>query len=657
MNTNSRHQKPNSFTNRRHCEASDPSLLSLSQAQRVIQSLAGYIKEDMGLLEEELHDGGLPCNVRRGYQRYLDAQRRSLLKKYTFSHSKKDAEARKNKTFRQFLETNNIVSVTNRRWRAPGESGCDIDPTVCDALLRARNLLWAILGEGTIPDQRDPSSWREVKALPLHEIDFSWEDFFTHCRHTTGLTVGVPFKSNCLQAKVCGPWTATPSVAPLLRAYWCYDRFACDLAGEGASPHTSQQLTIFGDRHYSYTAVLGAQAFTVPKDESIDRFCSKEATANQFLQQGLAWLLVDAYRAIGKDVESLQPIHQELARRGSIDRTIATLDLSKASDTIALVLIMWFFPPNWVQLLLMTRSSHVTIPGMGVVPAEMLSTMGNGYTFIVESLLFYCLAVGATQAYKAHGGGHLPTERVALEEETVPSAYGDDIAVDRLVAPLLIETLESCGFIVNHEKSFWLDSDPFRESCGADYLDGISTRPFQLNDPVDCTVNSIRAYLFATFNGLIMKYVPVFQALGCDLCDPRFVSLRYCLSTLAELGSIFLVPQDYPPDSGILASPKVADSVSLLFADYGFRFEPLVVDEHGTWFFPCLSWVSLPRSKSDKVELWAWLRSAVLRQPSLGADTSHLSSPSKPHGNAGPKYERKNAGCYLETEATALSLN
>jgi hypothetical protein len=95
--------------------------------------------------------------------------------------------------------------------------------------------------------------------------------------------------------------------------------------------------------------------------------------------------------------------------------------------------------------------------------------MGNGYTFELESLIFYGLVYG-----------------VCLEsgcDTKDISVYGDDIIIPAHLTPLLFEVLDWYGFEVNSEKSYWFG--PFRESCGADWFQGNDIRPFYLKERIN----------------------------------------------------------------------------------------------------------------------------------------------------------------------------
>lgn len=165
------------------------------------------------------------------------------------------------------------------------------------------------------------------------------------------------------------------------------------------------------------------------------------------------------------DLNTCQDKHRELARKSSLDGELATIDLKSASDTIAYAVVQDLLPDSWFQALHASRSSQYTIEG-NWFPYQKFSAMGNGYTFELETLLFYCLSVSVTEYLKIN------TKDV--------SVYGDDIIIPTACVSLLKETLHYLGFSINEEKSFF--EGPFRESCGGDYYNGIDVRPFYLKD-------------------------------------------------------------------------------------------------------------------------------------------------------------------------------
>lgn len=144
----------------------------------------------------------------------------------------------------------------------------------------------------------------------------------------------------------------------------------------------------------------------------------------------------------------------EAARAASISGTFATIDLSRASDTIGRELVRALLPPLWAELLESLRATHTSVGGKHVY-LEKYSSMGNGFTFELESILFRSLAAVLTNA------------------ETL--VFGDDIIIEAASADVMIHALEYFGFTPNMKKTFC--EGPFRESCGGDYFEGQAVRP------------------------------------------------------------------------------------------------------------------------------------------------------------------------------------
>jgi hypothetical protein len=184
--------------------------------------------------------------------------------------------------------------------------------------------------------------------------------------------------------------------------------------------------------------VPGNVLFTVLKSTDIDRVACKEPDLNMFMQRGVGSFIRSRLRAIGIDLND-QSRNRILARHGSLDGSLATLDLSSASDSITKQLVFEFLPIHWYSLLDRLRSPVTNIDGYEHIN-QMFSSMGNGFTFELESLLFYsiCRAV----AYFTRTPG-------------IISVYGDDLIVPVDISADLEFVLSVLGFQVNALKSFF----------------------------------------------------------------------------------------------------------------------------------------------------------------------------------------------------------
>ena len=181
----------------------------------------------------------------------------------------------------------------------------------------------------------------------------------------------------------------------------------------------------------------------------------------------------------GIDLTYGQTVHQRLAEQASLTLDLATIDLSSASDTVSRELVRLVLPSDWYDLLDSLRCKYTRVPcqetGKSVWrKLEKFSAMGNGYTFELETLLFYTLGLAVSE--------------VLLEDINVLTVYGDDIIIDKKLAEPLVSALRFFGFIPNSRKTF-IDDTPFRESCGGDYYRGHNVRGYYLEnlpiEPID----------------------------------------------------------------------------------------------------------------------------------------------------------------------------
>lgn len=194
----------------------------------------------------------------------------------------------------------------------------------------------------------------------------------------------------------------------------------------------------------------------VPKNAKTYRSIVVEPCLNGFAQAGLGKYIAKRLRSVGVDIRNQVP-NQEWALLGSLLGDLATIDLSSASDMIARELVRALLPEDWYRLLSAFRTSEVLYKGK-TIALEKFSSMGNGFTFPLETLIFWALT------------------RSAVGNDGIVSVYGDDIICPVSSYGRVTEVLTAVGFIVNPDKSY--AAGPFRESCGCDYYNGINVRPF-----------------------------------------------------------------------------------------------------------------------------------------------------------------------------------
>lgn len=218
-------------------------------------------------------------------------------------------------------------------------------------------------------------------------------------------------------------------------------------------------------REDMFTVVAGSRITTVPKDAKTDRTIAIEPCMNMYVQKGIGTMIRNRLRRAGIDLND-QTRNQELAKEAYV-RGLATIDLSAASDSVSSELVELLLPDDWLLALKQCRSyRYVLASEVGYF--EKFSTMGNGYTFELESLLFWAItSLSVAESFAA---------------DDVVAVYGDDIICHEFAAPRLISNLNTYGFEVNTKKSFL--SGPFFESCGKHYFRGVDVTPVYVKEPV-----------------------------------------------------------------------------------------------------------------------------------------------------------------------------
>lgn len=206
---------------------------------------------------------------------------------------------------------------------------------------------------------------------------------------------------------------------------------------------------------------------TVPKDAFIDRVIAIEPDMNMYVQKGFGGYFRNKLRHAKINLND-QSLNQLLARDGSRGG-LATLDLSSASDTVSLELVRELIPVDWYEALLSCRTHCSRLPSKEVVPLEKFSAMGNGFTFELESLIFWALSTSACQ---------FTIGREGLRA----SVYGDDIIVNVGDYERVVDVLQFAGFKVNEKKSY--SSGPYRESCGSHYFHGRDVTPITVTKEI-----------------------------------------------------------------------------------------------------------------------------------------------------------------------------
>lgn len=213
-------------------------------------------------------------------------------------------------------------------------------------------------------------------------------------------------------------------------------------------------------RKEAFTISPGNVMLTVPKSAKTDRVICYEPHMNIRLQLSVGSFIRARLKKFGVNLDD-QTVNQRRAALGSRFGHLCTIDLRAASDTIALELVYELLPIDWVCLLEDLRSKCTVWPNGQLVRNEKFSSMGNGFTFELESLIFFAVCSAVTSGV---------------------TVYGDDIILPSDAYQAATAALGLCGFTVNTAKSY--NNSYFRESCGENSFGGVCVTPVYLRAPI-----------------------------------------------------------------------------------------------------------------------------------------------------------------------------
>jgi len=265
----------------------------------------------------------------------------------------------------------------------------------------------------------------------------------------------------------------------------------------------------------SYNHENASRLIAVPKVRSKPRLIAAEPVENQYCQQMmLSYLSFSIENSVlSKNISLKNQIPSQLmAQRGSLDGSLATIDLSSASDRLSCHTVERAFRsyPELLHYLHACRTSYVKntiVPGeVSFLRLKKFASQGAAVTFPVQSIIF-CLA--------ARSIGRLAMFDYDDFTRNVRT-FGDDIIIPNAGYVFLVKLLERLHLQVNLEKSFHTGN--FRESCGGDFFKGHDVTPIKIRrlgttDPdlrcslVDSSNNFFRNGFWIT-GDMLRKFLP-----------------------------------------------------------------------------------------------------------------------------------------------------
>jgi hypothetical protein len=354
--------------------------------------------------------------------------------------------------------------------------------------------------------------------------DYDPEEHRSLCSFGKRASVGHPYSKSCLHEKLHGQLTGSHEHVEWFNDYLQTDHHLVSAISERTSvpiDGTCDSLTLTN----------------VPKSFKALRSIMPNTLIGGFYTYGLGEVISARLRKIGLDISRLQLKHGVLARKFSKSRTHATVDMSAASDSFTYEVVNALIPRKWVKALKLGRITTVNVAGSSQKLVSFM-TMGIGFTFPLQTLMFYSLAKATKELLGIHG---------------LISVYGDDIIYPVEMHNQMTAIFTDLRFHLNQEKTYV--NEYFRESCGSDYYYGFDVRPF--NPEGGHQLLTGRGYvsvLYKTINGLLRRWDEAEIA----------ITLRFLYSEILRVDDqIFQVPKSFPDYSGVKLEKPVHNKKTL----------------------------------------------------------------------------------------------
>lgn len=366
------------------------------------------------------------------------------------------------------------------------------------------------------PSFKGPNVWllnATVRKIDKILGEFSPEEWFESCSwgpgstfHLGGSDTSSVNKFRCESGITSELHTLVKDLVPL--AYPLWDRSLSELG---------------------YNLTPGNKITNVPKNAKTDRVIAIEPGLNVFFQLGLGKMISRRLlRSEGIDL-STQDRNGLLAFYGSMTGQLATVDFSSASDLISRETMRCLLPARWFSVMECCRSPSHRRDDKRWYRTEKFSSMGNGFTFPLQSLVFAAAAISVC-------------EYLGIGSEYV-GVFGDDVVVPSDAYNLFLEFCNFLGFAVNLSKSY--STGYFRESCGTHYLKGLDVKPIFLKKALSNVqslfrfANSVRRLAHMWGFGLV--------------CDVRFRSCWALIRSWVPKEIRYTIPEGYG-DGGLVSN-------------------------------------------------------------------------------------------------------
>ena len=463
----------------------------------------------------------------------------NLFKRCRFRDDAYTDEELERRTFEKFMQHQLQMRDTNEQ----------VPQSTYLVVQRARQIAKEILGEYSLPEHVDA------------------------CRFGIKANLGVPASRAYLDVKL----SEVPGSEEHYAWFHKHVEEGDSLLQEVLAPYPNREDYRFPASDLSLVMV------NVDKSWKIRRGIIPDTVVGSFYSNGLGTVIAERLRAHGLNIRVLQRKHRRIVKTISKTRSHVTADLSNASNSFTWSLMCRLLPRKWLSVLNFGRSRMYTYSNKDYKNVSFMM-MGIGFTFPVETLLFYCLirAIG---------------DLLGRSRSDLVSVYGDDLIYPTFYHPYVLKVFADLGFTMNGDKTFV--KDYFRESCGADFCRGTDVRPYQ--PEVASEVLYREPYvllLYKTLNGLLTRW---------DQADIPQTVRFLLLEILRCKAHICLVPNSFPDFSGLHITKVTLEN-------YWPVHRPRLNPE--TWLWDIWRYEMRARKRIIWVEkpyYWSSLRTATLR--------------------------------------------
>nr|UJQ85539.1 MAG: hypothetical protein 3 [Leviviridae sp.] len=272
---------------------------------------------------------------------------------------------------------------------------------------------------------------------------------------------------------------------------------------QGTFPFESCGKTAGDERVRPHNHEVPSRLIMVPKTSKGPRLIAAEPTSHQWCQQ-LTWQFLEMqcrklFRGYFIDFRD-QTKSGDMVLKASLNRDLATVDLSDASDRLTCWTVERIFRsnPSILTALHAARTRYLRdeiSEGGSFLSLRKFASQGTATTFPVMSLVMLCIALGCCLE------GRITLRKIWKLRDQV-RVFGDDIIIPTHGYVRLVRCMDLLELKVNSAKSY--TKGFFRESCGVDGYKGYDVTPVRPKYIIGDSPASCQAVV-DTSNNLYLK--------------------------------------------------------------------------------------------------------------------------------------------------------